>query len=480
MILSFQPVSFAQKDQCMKCHQEIEDNASKLFIKDVHYSVKLSCAGCHGGNSSSEDMEFAMSASEGFIGIPSGNKISEICSGCHSDQDFMRKYNDKIPVDQYKNMKMSVHGKTATNGKERILQCTTCHGFHGIKRVDHPESPAYSVNIPQTCNKCHGNPAYIQSYNPSLAVDQLTKYRTSKHGKLNLKGNNKAADCADCHGSHIILSGTDVRSKVYKLNIPKTCADCHSDPVYMAEFKIPTDQFKKYSESVHGKAVFEKHDKYAPGCNDCHGNHGATPPGIASISNVCGSCHSLNAELFSQSPHKKAFDENNYPECETCHGNHDILIATDALLGVNKGSVCVTCHSTDKYSDGYYAAKEMRSLIDSLVRTDSISRKYVFDAEQKGMEVEDTKFKLREIHQARLESRTVVHSFNMDQFKEVTEKGFAVGNNVKNEAVAAIDEYYFRRYGLAFAVIVISVFMVMIFLYIKRIERTNHKKESLS
>ncbi len=68
--------------------------------------------------------------------------------------------------------------------------------------------------------------------------------------------------------------------------------------------------------------LLEKGDLSSPSCNDCHGNHGAVPPGVESISKVCGTCHVLNMELFEQSPHKKAFDENDYPECESCHGNH--------------------------------------------------------------------------------------------------------------------------------------------------------------
>ena len=117
-----------------------------------------------------------------------------------------------------------------------MLQCITCHNAHGIKKVDDPKSPVYPTNVPQTCNKCHGNASFMQSYNPAISVDQLTKYRTSVHGVLNSKGNIKAAECASCHGSHDIYPANDVRSKVYKLNIPGTCSQCHSDKNYMNSF----------------------------------------------------------------------------------------------------------------------------------------------------------------------------------------------------------------------------------------------------
>jgi predicted CXXCH cytochrome family protein len=239
----------------------------------------------------------------------------------------------------------------------------------------------------------------------------------------------------------------------------------------MKEFKIPTDQFSKYQNSVHGKAVFEKQDLSAPVCNDCHGNHGATPPGIESISKVCGSCHALNAELFSSSPHKKAFDEKKYPECETCHGNHEILIAKDQLLGVDKGAICLKCHSENENKKGYLIAKEMKRLTDRLIISDSVAKDMVFQAEQKGMDVEEIKFKLREIHQARLEGRTIVHSFDEAKFKEVADKGFKSSELTITEAKAAIDEFYFRRYGLGIAVAIISFLIVILYLYIKRIEK---------
>ena len=78
-------------------------------------------------------------------------------------------------------------------------------------------------------------------------MDQLEKYRTSVHGLRNAKGDAKVAECASCHGSHDILAHTDANSHVYPVNLPGTCARCHSDPEYMKEYKIPTDQYQKFA-----------------------------------------------------------------------------------------------------------------------------------------------------------------------------------------------------------------------------------------
>src|SRR5207244_221074 len=97
----------------------------------------------------------------------------------------------------------------------------------------------------------------------------------------------------------------------------------------------------KYLRSVHAEALLKKQDLSAPTCNDCHGNHGAAPPGTASVGNVCGTCHARQAELFNMSPHQAVFDALAIPQCLACHGNHEVRHPTDAWLGVEPNAVCV-------------------------------------------------------------------------------------------------------------------------------------------
>ncbi len=461
---------FPSEDQCFICHESLGSKEAELFKTDIHYIRGISCSGCHGGNSSSEDMDVAMNKSNGFKGVMKGDDISLACAKCHADKGVMKKYGSNLPTDQYESLQKSVHGKLSTNGREKIVQCITCHKAHGIVSVKNSLSPVYPLNVPNTCSQCHSNAVYMRSYNPSLPIDQYEKYLTSFHGVLNRKGDSKTAECASCHGSHEILPVKDVNSKVYPTNLPSTCSHCHSDTDYMKTYKIPTDQFEKFSASVHGIALLQKHDIGAPACNSCHGNHAATPPGVESISKVCGTCHALNEELFSSSPHKKAFDQQNLPECETCHGNHEIIIASDKLLGVTREAVCSKCHTNDKNQKGFLTARYMRLLIDSLTSQEIYAKNLVDKAEQKGMEITEAKFKLRDVHQAKLEARTMVHSFNQQKYKEVVEKGFAVTSFVSTEAQTAIDEFYFRRYGLAVSVLLISILAISLFLYIRRIE----------
>lgn len=471
LLVAMLRIAALAEDQCVVCHQTLEDKPSALFKNDIHHRKGISCADCHGGNPNVEDMEESMSKKAGFIGVPKGDEISKMCASCHGDDQKMKQYGSRLPTDQYEMLRSSVHGKLSLTGKERIAQCTTCHGAHGILPASNPASPVHPVRVVNTCSQCHANARFMQTYNPSLPVDQREKYRTSVHGVRNAKGDAKVAQCASCHGSHEIRAVTDAKSLVYPTNIPQTCSKCHSDEAYMKEYKIPTDQYAKFVQSVHGVALLEKRDVAAPACNDCHGNHGATPPGVESVSKVCGTCHALNADLFAKSPHKKAFDARRLPECETCHGNHEIIAATDQLLGVTKEAVCSRCHTEQDNVKGYHIARTMRALIDSLEQSERYARSLVEEAEQKGMEISEARFKLRDVRQARLQSRTMVHSFDENQFREVVGQGLVTASIVAAEGQMAIDQFYFRRWGLGISTLIISILAVSLYLFIRRIER---------
>ena len=466
------------KDECYICHETMGDKPSKAFKGDVHYQNGVTCASCHGGDASKDDMDEAMNKKIGFGGVPFGDRVSEICSSCHSDSVKMGGYGSKLPTHQLEMLQASAHGKLAISGKQRLVQCTTCHNAHGIASVKSPASPVHPLRIIQTCGTCHSNATFMRLYNPSLPVDQIDKYKTSVHGMKNAKGDTKTAVCSSCHGSHDIQPASSFKSHVNAANLPETCGKCHSDAEYMKAYGIPTDQVEKFKSSVHGKALLVKRDLSAPACNDCHGNHGAVPPGVESISKVCGQCHALNAELFSSSPHKKAFDENNFPECETCHGKHDIGPATVSMVGVDSVAVCHQCHTMEKNVKGYKIALSMRQLLDSLGGEEVLAKQFIEEAEQKGMEISEAKFKLRDVNQARLQSRTMVHAFNQDKFREVLAPGLQIVDVVKGEAMQAVEEYSFRRWGLGISTLIITILAISLYVYIRRLEATQAREQS--
>jgi predicted CXXCH cytochrome family protein len=291
------------------------------------------------------------------------------------------------------------------------------------------------------------------------------------HGKLNQRGDINAAECVSCHGNHEIRSVDDPKSSVYAINIPLVCSGCHSDAKKMKKYNIPTNQYSLYINSVHGIQLLKKMDLSAPSCNDCHGNHGAVPPGIESISNVCGTCHALNEELFSQSPHRKAFDQRKIPECEICHGNHGIQPVSDNMLGVGKKSTCIKCHNQTEKNNGYMTAEIMKTLIDSLKTADDSAEKIINQATQKGMDVSDVSFNLKDVRQVLIETRTVLHNADLEKYKETINKGFAITSKAKEAGQEAIDEYYFRRKGLGIVTIVVTFLVILLYLKIRKLEK---------
>src|SRR6184192_2900995 len=110
-----------------------------------------------------------------------------------------------------------------------------------------------------------------------------------------------------------------------------TAGRCSTNTTTAHGSPLPTTQLADYRASVHGRALLVRGDLGAPACNTCHGNHAASPPGVAQVSRSCSLCHSANASLFDGSKHKHAFDEHNWPECGQCHNNHAIAKTHDSM-----------------------------------------------------------------------------------------------------------------------------------------------------
>ena len=223
------------------------------------------------------------------------------------------------------------------------LGCEACHGGDASPALaSDPEAamskakgfhpPPDRLRVVDFCGRCHSDAAYMKQFNPQLRVDQLAEYRTSVHGKRDAEGDPVPAKCIDCHGVHGIRPVTSPDAPVYPTNVPKTCARCHADVARMAKYGIPTDQYDLYRQSVHAAALLERGDTAAPACNSCHGNHGATPPGVGSVANVCGQCHGREALLFNASFKKDLFESMNAAKCTVCHSNHRILHPTPELF----------------------------------------------------------------------------------------------------------------------------------------------------
>jgi hypothetical protein len=250
------------------------------------------------------------------------------CLACHAalDEGLLQ------PVVQWKD---DVHAAAG-------LGCEDCHGGDPAparaEDLDAMSEAAGFRPVPGRlavaafCGRCHSDATYMKRFDPQARVDQLAEYLTSTHGLRHAAGDETPATCTDCHGTHGIKPVSRPDSPVYAANVPETCAACHAREATMSPYGITTAPVAEYRRSVHARALLERGDASAPACNDCHGNHGAAPPGVDSVARVCGQCHAREALLFRGSIKSALFDDMDVPECSQCHGPHLVLHPTAELF----------------------------------------------------------------------------------------------------------------------------------------------------
>jgi len=389
---------------CVQCHLEQEGSVqlpAKLAADDVHFRNGLSCHNCHGGDPTlgidKGGPEDSMSKAKGYIGKPERKTIAKLCSSCHSNPVFMRRYNPKARVDQYAEYLTSVHGRKYEEGDKNVATCVDCHGAHGVKAVSNPTSPTYPTNVANTCAHCHANQNLMTAYG------------------------------------------------------------------------IPTNQLELWGKSVHGEALIKNRDISAPTCNSCHGNHGATPPGVDSVASVCGQCHVSQWDLFTQSPHKKAFADNQLPACASCHEHHGIQKTSDDMLGTEEKATCVACH--DSGSKGFVAAAAMKSGIVALRDHLARSRELLEKAERAGMEVSRPLYDLSEGRDRLVLARVQVHRFDPSALNPVLDEGEKTARASEQAGWKALSDLAFRRKGLAVSVVILLFMIGLLLIKIRQLGR---------
>lgn len=402
-------------------------------------------------------------AAETTVFARQASTATDTCVGCHKDLTESR-------------LSLPALATASDVHTGRGLSCASCHGGDASetdkKRAMNPAKgfvgKPRAAGVAEFCGKCHSDATFIKSFNPSLRVDQELEYRTSVHSKRIAEGDTRAATCISCHGHHDIRAVKDTNSRVHPLRVVETCGRCHVDAEYMKGYQIPTDQLPKYMSSVHAENLYKKLDLSAPTCNDCHGNHGAAPPGAASVSNVCGTCHVRQSELFQKSPHKPVFDGLGIGECLACHNNHDTRHPTDAILGNHKTAVCATCHSEGA---GFSAAGNMRLAIGRLAEGIGSADEILERGTRLGMEVSRIKFDLNQARNHLIDARVVVHGFSPDLLDTAIKPGIEITRKARQQGIEALDEAGFRRKGLALALIVIGLAILATYLKVRDIEK---------
>jgi tRNA(Leu) C34 or U34 (ribose-2'-O)-methylase TrmL len=384
------------------------------------------------------------------------------CLDCHSAQD------GPLQVTPEK-FSQDIHA-------QKGLTCVSCHGGdasnydpdQAMSRKAGWKGKVDRKQVPQLCGSCHSNPAYMRTYNPSLRTDQLDQYHTSMHGKRLAAGDTKVAVCVDCHSVHDIRPAIDPRSPVNPVNVAKTCSRCHSDAALMKPYGIPTDQFANYSISVHHDAMVVRGDLSAPTCTTCHGNHGALPPGVDKVQNVCANCHAFQAQMYGKSSHFKAFQDKSLPGCVVCHSNHGIHMPSDAMLGTGPSGVCMKCHAPGEKGDKARAAilTDLTQLDASIKDADQSLRL----AESSGMEVSAARLSQDQAQDSLTKARVTIHTFQTALVDQDVQAGKKIAAANLKAGQDAMVERNHRRIGLGICLLAIAFMLVGLWLYIKKLE----------
>lgn len=376
---------------------------------------------------------------------------------------------------------------TADVHRDSGFRCVDCHGGNpeaSDARAAHDRAAGFK-GVPTgeaqiaACARCHSDAELMRRFSPRQRVDQAAEYVTSVHGKRLASGDTRVATCASCHGSHGIRTVRDARSPVFPTNVAATCGACHADATRMKGYTLdngtplPTRQLADYQQSVHYAALTKGNDLSAPTCNDCHGNHGAVPPGAGSVANVCGTCHAVFAQKFETSVHRQIFDRG----CVECHGNHAVAKPSDEMLGTGAHAICTTCHSgaDDK---GAVAAEQMRAGIDRLEAGIERSSASVGSLRNAGMEMSAPELELASARSQVTLARTEMHAFDPERLTPVIGTGLKLVGEVDAAAGRASAELRYRRRGLGVSLGAILLVVVGLWLKIRQVDRRHSSVDS--
>lgn len=225
-----------------------------------------------------------------------------------------------------------------SDGLSRLSQgknddCFACHEDKDLtmekdgKKVSlfvNPESYKKSVHSANECNDCH------QNYNPDELPHSLSKQSVdckSCHQNVKDVSVHDKVECSGCHSKHEVKPVKELSK-----NLSQSCSTCHNNKNVL-----------HYNSSIHAKKNI--------GCDGCHLNgHGIKKITKQEVTSLCGKCHGVHEKNYKNSIHQTVFNKGNKiaPVCTDCHGTHQIFR--------NKISVeteaCLKCHLDEKKFPG--------------------------------------------------------------------------------------------------------------------------------
>jgi cytochrome b subunit of formate dehydrogenase len=200
--------------------------------------------------------------------------VPDLCATCHREGEAAA---ERVVADGFEggivgSYEMSIHGDGLINsGLVVTATCDDCHTAHRPLPADDLESTVHPDNVSTTCGVCHHGieEAFEQSVHwaergdsddlnyptcedchtsHSIArtgegdfrvammdqcgqchLEETETFFETFHGKVSRLGEDGAAKCYDCHGTHNIHPVEDPRSTLSRENALATCSQCHEN-----------------------------------------------------------------------------------------------------------------------------------------------------------------------------------------------------------------------------------------------------------
>ena len=281
---------------CATCHEDtfndvgvsVHGTAVGAFASDAP-----TCGDCHGSHE--------IRAAADSLSRVNPRQLAFTCGRCHANPEIVQKH--KIPIkDPVTAYNRSIHGRLALAGVDSVATCSSCHGSHKIFASNNSDSPAYHLNIPQTCGECHA------------AI--TAEFVQSIHGTAVARGSRDAPVCTDCHSEHAIESSQVATAPTSPQNLAvETCGRCHASTRLVEKYGMREERLATFADSYHGLALRSGRLTVA-NCGSCHGVHTILPSSDprsmihpANLAGTCGQCHPNAGENFARGPVHMTMEE---------------------------------------------------------------------------------------------------------------------------------------------------------------------------
>ena len=210
---------------CVNCHADI----TASHPDDNRPVAPVNCARCH------KQQGESYGASVHGLARLAGHTNAATCVDCHGSHDILPPTSPASPLHfvrqaqtcgrchprEARDVTASVHGKAMATGVRDAPTCTDCHSEHKIMAL----KDGAPLEISDVCSRCHASVYLDQKY--KLPVDRVTTYLESYHGLAAQNGSTVVANCASCHGYHLILPSSDLDSSINTNHLVATCGTCH-------------------------------------------------------------------------------------------------------------------------------------------------------------------------------------------------------------------------------------------------------------